>query len=62
VVNTSATAGTITNGGSTVVDIGRDNGSNYFAGRMSIVRIFNQTLTATDVSNIYNAGKPRHGL
>jgi hypothetical protein len=56
--------GSITTGGSYVVNIGRDGstGTNYFAGNISIVRVFSQTLTATDVLNIYNAGKPRHGL
>jgi hypothetical protein len=65
VVNTTASVGTIVNGGSTVVNIGRDgsgSGSNYFKGDMSIVRVFADTLTSAQVLNIYNAGKQRHGL
>jgi hypothetical protein len=65
VVNTTASAGTIVNGGSTVVNIGRDgsgSGSNYFKGDISIVRVFYDTLTSAQVLNIYNAGKQRHGL
>jgi hypothetical protein len=65
VVTTTSTAGGINNGGSTVVNIGRDgtgSGSNYFKGDMSIVRVFADTLTSAQVLNIYNAGKQRHGL
>jgi hypothetical protein len=58
------TSGGIINGGSTTVNIGRDGSTNtnYFAGKMSIVRTFAQTLTSTDILTIYKAGKPRHGL
>jgi len=62
VVNTPSSSGTITNGGSTVVNVGRDNGSNYFTGNISVVRGYNQTLSAAEVLTIYNAGKQRYGL
>ena len=64
VVNSVATAGTINNGGSTVVTVGRDSNStfNWFNGFISIVRIYAETLTATEVLTIYTAGKGRHGL
>ena len=63
-VSTTSTSGSIINGGNTTVNIGRDGSisSNYFAGKMSIIRTFAQTLTASEVLNIYNAGKQRHGL
>ena len=64
VYTTSLSSGSIITGGNTVVNIGRDGSSNtnYLNGKISIVRTFAETLTATQVLNIYNAGKPRHGL
>jgi hypothetical protein len=61
VVNSPSSSGTITNGGSTVINVGRD-GTNYFTGNISVVRGYTQTLSAAEVLTIYNAGKQRYGL
>jgi hypothetical protein len=64
VVNTPSSSGTITNGGSNLINIGRDGSgnTNFFTGNISVVRGYNQTLTAAQVLTIYNAGKGRYGL
>ena len=64
VVNTPSSSGTITNGGSNLINIGRDGSgnTNFFTGNISVVRGYNQTLTAAQVLTIYNAGKQRYGL
>ena len=66
VVYTSSTyaGNNCTNGGSTIVNIGRDSGSsiNYFKGYMSVIRSYQNLLTASEVLTIYNAGKQRHNL
>jgi hypothetical protein len=60
----TSTSGTITNGGSNLINIGRDGSgnTNFFTGNISVVRGYNQTLTAAQVLTIYNAGKQRYGL
>ena len=66
VVTTSSiyAGGECTNGGSTIVNIGRDTNSsiNYFKGYMSVIRSYQNLLTASEVLTIYNAGKQRHNL
>ena len=64
IYTSSASSGSIVNGGSNLINIGRDGGSNtnYFNGNISVVRGYSQTLTAAQVLTIYNAGKGRYGL
>lgn len=66
VVATSSTyaGNNCNNGGSTIVNIGRDTNSstNYFKGYMSVIRSYQNLLTANEVLTIYNAGKQRHNL
>lgn len=40
------------------VQIGKDAGTNYFYGNVDELSIWDETLTPTDVTNIYNSGKP----
>jgi hypothetical protein len=64
IISTTTYGGTITNGGSTIVNVGRDGSTNtnFFNGKITIVRTFNQILDGLAVANLYKAGVPRHGI
>jgi hypothetical protein len=59
-------AGTINN--NSTVNIGRRaspggiTGSNYFTGRIGIIRIYNSALTSSQVLQNYNSDKSQFGL
>lgn len=60
VYTSSAYPGSIV--GTSVVNIGRGYLSAYLNGFISTVKVYNQTLTASQISTIYTAGKVRYGL
>ena len=64
VVSNSSYSGVILNGGSSIVNLGRDGSTstNYFKGYMSIIKGWVNAISASEVLRIYTAGKPRHGL
>jgi len=60
----SVNPGNIINDSSSVVNIGRNGAASnaYFNGNISTVKVYNQTLTAAQISTIYTAGTVRYGL
>jgi len=38
--------------------IGNDSSSDFYGGKVSLVRIYNKALTATEIASIYNNGRP----